>query len=205
MLGVFVGKDLGEEERLEKPTSLAGKGEWGVNRPELQYYASQNLLLDAQRRQLDAKLRPTVSLFGMGMVHSKMSDLLTGGLLMGGVSVAWNIGALYTRRNDIRKLEVQRAINDSQRATFLFNNRLQNEEADGNTASLRRQIAQDEEIVRLRESIRSKGDRKVQLGTESVNELVRDINAVSMARAQKALHEIELLREIYKQKTINNE
>ncbi len=205
MLGVFVGKDLGEEERLEKPTSLAGKGEWGVNRPELQYYASQNLLLDAQRRQLDAKLRPTVSLFGMGMVHSKMSDLLTGGLLMGGVSVAWNIGALYTRRNDIRKLEVQRAINDSQRATFLFNNRLQNEEADGNAASLRRQIAQDEEIVRLRESIRSKGDRKVQLGTESVNELVRDINAVSMARAQKALHEIELLREIYKQKTINNE
>ncbi len=205
MLGVFVGKDLGEEERLEKPTSLAGKGEWGVNRPELQYYASQNLLLDAQRRQLDAKLRPTVSLFGMGMVHSKMSDLLTGGLLMGGVSVSWNIGALYTRRNDIRKLEVQRAMFDSQRATFLFNNRLQNEEADGNAASLRRQIAQDEEIVQLRESIRSKGDRKVQLGTESVNELVRDINAVSMARAQKSLHEIELLREIYKQKTINNE
>ena len=96
-------------------------------------------------------------------------------------------------------------MNDSQREAFLFNNRLQNEEAEGNVASLRRQIAQDEEIVRLRESIRSKGDRKVQLGTESVNELVRDINAVSMARAQKVQHEIELLREIHKQKTINNE
>ncbi len=205
MLGVFVGKDLPVDERLEKPSSLATKGEWGVNRPELQYYASQNLLLDAQRRQLDAKLRPTVSLFGTGMVHTKVSDLLNTGVLMGGVSVAWNIGALYTRKNDIRKLAVQRAMNESQRETFLFNNRLQNEEADGNIASLRRQIAQDEEIVRLRESIRSKADRKVQLGTESVNELVRDINAVSMARAQKALHETQLLREMYKQKTINNE
>ena len=205
MLGVFVGKDLRVDERLEKPSSLATKGEWGVNRPELQCYASQNLLLDAQRRQLDAKLRPTVSLFGMGMVHTKVSDLLNTGVLMGGVSVAWNIGALYTRKNDIRKLAVQRAMNESQRETFLFNNRLQNEEADGNIASLRRQIAQDEEIVRLRESIRSKADRKVQLGTESVSELVRDINAVSMARAQKALHETQLLREMYKQKTINNE
>ncbi len=205
MLGVFVGKDLPVDERLEKPSSLATKGEWGVNRPELQYYASQNLLLDAQRRQLDAKLRPTVSLFGTGMVHTKVSDLLNTGVLMGGVSVAWDIGALYTRKNDIRKLAVQRAMNESQRETFLFNNRLQNEEADGNIASLRRQIAQDEEIVRLRESIRSKADRKVQLGTESVNELVRDINAVSMARAQKALHETQLLREMYKQKTINNE
>lgn len=205
MLGVFVGKDLRVDERLEKPSSLATKGEWGVNRPELLYYASQNLLLDAQRRQLDTKLRPTLSLFGMGMVHTKVSDLLNTGVLMGGVSVAWNIGALYTRKNDIRKLAVQRAMNESQRETFLFNNRLQNEEADGNIASLRRQIAQDEDIVRLRESIRSKADRKVQLGTESVSELVRDINAVSMARAQKALHETQLLREMYKQKTINNE
>jgi len=34
---------------------------------------------------------------------------------------------------------------------------------------------------------------------------VRDINAVSLARAQKAQHEILLLKEIYKQKNINNE
>lgn len=64
---------------------------------------------------------------------------------------------------------------------------------------------QDDEIISLRESIRSKADKKVQLGTESVNELVRDINAVSLARAQKAQHEILLLKEIYKQKNINNE
>ncbi len=203
MLGVFVGKALAEREPLEKPTAVVGEGT--VKRPELSYYDSQHILLDARRKQTDSRLRPTVSLFGMGVVHSKVSDLLNPGVLLGGVSVSWNIGALYTRKNDIRKLAVQRAMNDSRRETFLFQNRLQNEEAHGNIESLRRQLAQDEEIVRLRERIRSRGDRRMQLGTESVNELVRDIHAVSMARAQQAQHEIELLKEIYRQKYINNE
>lgn len=205
MLGVFVGKDFTENEKLEKPSVASSGNEWGTNRPELSYYASQSLLLDAQRKQLDTRLRPTVSVVGMGMMHSKVSDMLNNGVLAGGVSVSWNIGALYTRKNDIKKLEVQQSMNDSQREAFLFNNRLQNEEADGNIVSLRKQIMRDDEIVSLRESIRSKADKKVQLGTESVNELVRDINAVSLARAQKAQHEILLLKEIYKQKNINNE
>lgn len=204
MLGVFVGKDLAAAaETLEKPAQRYVRA--NVNRPELKYYASQNLLLDAQRKQLNTQLRPTVGIFGMGMVHSKMSDMLNNGMMMAGVSVSWNIGALYTRKNDIRKIEVQRQINDSQREVFLFNNRLQNEEADGAIASLKRQIEKDEEIVRLRENIRGKSDRKVELGTKSVNELVSDINAVSLARAQKAMHEIQLLKEIYRQKNINNE
>lgn len=221
MLGVFIGKDLMVSEKLEKPSmesnvlrtpegatsasSLFLSKNWGVNRPELQYYDSQNLLIDARRKQLDSRLRPTLSLFGMGMLHSKVSDMINYGMLAGGISLSWNIGALYTRKNDIRKLEVQRQMNDIQRKVFLFNNRLQNEQVYGVIASLRKQIAQDTEIISLRESIRSKSDRKVQLGTESVNELVRDINAVNLAKTQKAVHEIQLLQEIYKLKYINND
>lgn len=41
-------------------------------------------------------------------------------------------------------------------------------------------------------------------GTETVNEMLRDINAVSEARLTKAFHEIQLLQEIYKLKNINN-
>ena len=204
MLGVFIGKELMVSEKLEKPSmesnvlrtpegatsasSLFLAKNWGINRPELQYYDSQNLLIDARRKQLDTRLRPTLSLFGMGMLHSKVSDMINYGMLAGGISLSWNIGALYTRKNDIRKLEVQRQMNDIQRKVFLFNNRLQNEQVYGVIASLRKQIAQDTEIISLRESIRSKSDRKVQLGTESVNELVRDINAVNLAKTQKAVH-----------------
>ncbi len=207
MLGVFIGKSVGEGETLEKPAvvDVSAGNHWGANRPELQYYDSQDLLLATQRRQLDTRLKPTVSLFGAGLIHSRATDMVNNAILAGGISLSWNIGALYTRKNDIRKLDVQRQMNGVQRDVFLFNNRLQNEEASGTVQSLRRQIAQDDEIVRLRENIRSKSDKKVQLGTESINELVRDINAVSQARAQKARHEIELLKETYRIKNLNNE
>ncbi len=204
MLEIFIGRKLPVEETLEKPTLLPPADKGNVLRPELSYYSSQNRLVSALRKQLDTQLLPTVSVFGMGQIHSQVSDFLHKSILFGGVTLSWNIGALYTRKNDIRKLEVQLALNNSLRETFLFQIALQNEQSDGAIDALRKQIAQDNEIVALRESIRSKSERKVQLGTESVNELVRNINAVSMARLQKACHEVELLKEIYNQKNNNN-
>ena len=206
MLGVFTGKVFSETDTLQKPQPVsASSGQCTDKRPELAYYASLNTLVDTRRKQLNTRLLPTVALFGTGMGHTQVSSLVRNGLLAAGVSVSWNIGALYTRRNDLRKLELERATYDSERATFLLNNRLQNEEATGAAASLRKQLAHDDEIVRLRESIRTTSENRVKAGTESVNELLRHILAVSMARGEKAQHEILLLKEMYNQKHINNE
>ncbi len=205
MLGTFMGKKIEESDTLETPVGMATVEKTGDNRPELSYYASRDALLDARRRQIDSRLRPTVTLFGAGLAHTNVSDMIKNGVAVGGVSVAWNIGALYTRKNDIRNLQAQKAVNNVMRETFLFQTKLKNEEADGNIEALRKQIAGDEEIIRLRESLRNRSERKVRLGTESVNQLVSDIYAVGMARAQKAQHEILLLKEMYNQKNINNE
>ncbi len=203
MLGLFIGKTLDESIQLQKPTS-ASVGNSVPSRPELNYYASQNKLIEAQRKQLNSKLRPTVSLFGTGTLHTQVSPLLNNGLLMGGVSVSWNIGALYTRRNDLRNLDLQKQMNESQQEVFLFNNSLQSEETNGTIASLRKQITQDDEIVRLREHIRSRSDKKVAAGTESVNDMIRHIHAVNIARSERALHEIQLLQAIFRLKYIQN-
>lgn len=206
MLGVFIGKPLSENTKVEKPTMTlpAAKDSWGLNRPELSFYASQNQLLDTQRKQLDTRLRPTIGFMGMGLLHTQVSDMVHNGILLGGIYISWNIGALYTRKNDIHKIEVQRQMNDSQKETFLFNNRLQNEDADGNIQSLKKQLTKDAQIVTLRENIRQTNEKKVKLGTETVNELIRSINAVNMAKQQQSLHELQLLQAIYHSKLINN-
>ena len=213
MLGYFIGKKLGDATTLQTPaTTLSDAGnrtESGLGsttddnilRPELSYYTAQSKLTEAQQKQLDSKLLPTISAFGMGMYHTTVSDMMKNGMLAGGVTLSWNIGALYTRKNDLKKLEIQRQQIESQRSTFLFNNHLQDESTNGNIVTLRKQLAQDDKIVSLRERIRSMSEKKVQLGTESVNEMLRDINAVSEARQQQALHQIQLIKEIYAQKT----
>ncbi len=200
MLGIFIGQPLRKETRLATPLVRDIQGE--NTRPELQYYATQSRMIEAQRRQLDTRLHPTLKAFAMGTYHTKVTDMMKNGMLAGGLTLSWNIGAVYSRRNDIRLLEAQRRKIDTQRETFLFNNSLQEENGSSNIASLRKKIRQDEEIVGLRESIRSKSESKVRLGTESVNEMLRDINAVAQARQQKALHEIELLKELYALNTL---
>lgn len=205
MLGTLIGKDLGENASLIKPalTMATNPNDWGRSRPELSYYNAQNALIDTQRKQLDARLRPTLGFTGLGMLHTRVSDRVNNGLLLGGITLSWNVGALYTRKNDLRKLEIQRQQNDNLRDTFLFNNRLQNEETDGTLQALRKQIAKDAQIVTLRENIRQSNEKKVKLGTESVSELVRSVNAVSMARQQQSLHELQLLQMVYHSKVVN--
>ena len=206
MLSTFIGKELESNTSIEMPSMpTEGNGSDGASRPEMSLYASQDLLLDAQRRQLNSALLPSVNLMGIGLWHTKVTDMVNSGMLLGGLTVSWNIGALYTRRNDLRKLDVQREQNDVQRKTFLFHNKLQRQETDGTVTALRKQLASDDEIVKLREGIRRMADRKVAAGTESINELVRDINAVNKARSQRAIHEVQLLKALYAKRSLNGE
>lgn len=207
VLGVFVGRELGDSTRLERPSAEqpAVSEMPGVRRPEVESYAAQNRLLEAQLAQVNAKLRPTLSLFGGATFHNEVTSLANRGVVAGGVTLSWNFSAFYTRKNDISLIRTRQQQNDVMCRTFLFNTRMSDEQTNGNIVSLRKQIAHDDEIVELLQSIREKSERKVEQGLQSVNELLRDVNAVSAARQQRALHEIELLKETHALKLLNND
>lgn len=205
MLAAFMGKDMSADTQFEKPETTTPAPETITNRrPELEYYSARLRLLDEQRQTLDTKLRPQISFFGAAVYHNRINDLLKNGTLAAGVTLSWNIGALYTRKNDIRNIETQKLQTESQRETFLLNTRMQNENSYGNINGLKKQIALDDEIITLRENIRQTTEKKVENGTETVNELLRHINAVSEARQTKAMHEIVLIRELYSLRHTNN-
>lgn len=206
MLSTFIGKPLGDSVSLVRPDE-ADVSVVVNNRPELSLYNAQNRLLDQQRNVLDTYLRPRVGLFLQGGYGNPALNMLKNkfeAYYKVGATLTWNFGNLYTRANDKRKIDTDRLGIEAEREAFLFNTGLQSELQRGNIESLRRQISQDDEIISLRERIRSKADVKVANGTETVNEMLRDINAVSEARLTKSFHEIQLLQEIYKLKNINN-
>lgn len=206
MLSTFIGKPLGDSVSLVRPAETDVSVVVN-NRPELSLYNAQNRLLDQQRNVLDTYLRPRVGLFLQGGYGNPALNMLKNkfeAYYKVGATLTWNFGNLYTRANDKRKIDTDRLGIEAEREAFLFNTGLQSELQRGNIESLRRQISQDDEIIMLRERIRSKADVKVANGTETVNEMLRDINAVSEARLTKAFHEIQLLQEIYKLKNINN-
>ena len=206
MLSTFVGKEIGDGDTLVKPMPPILQN--GANsRPELALYAAQERLLDARLKSLNVALRPNVGLFARGGYGNPGLNMLKDDFdayYKVGVTLSWNFGSLYTLANDRRNIDIERQTVQSERDAFLFNTRLQTEMQSGAVANLREQLRQDDEIITLRRRIREKAELRVANGTETVNEMLRDINAVIDAQLGKRLHEIQLLQEMYKIKHLNN-
>ena len=205
MLSTFIGTPIDASVKLRKPTEALFPTV--NNRPELSFYNAQQRLLDLQQSSLDVSLRPRVDIFLQGGVGNPGLNMFKNGwdaYYKVGATVSWNIGALYRRKNDTQLIDMERQQVNVNRETFLFNIRIQEQQLKGQIENIRSQIAHDDEIIRLRENIRRASEKRVESGIETVNEMLRDINAVSEARQQRAIHEVELLQEIHKLKTINN-
>ena len=82
---------------------------------------------------------------------------------------------------------------DNQLETFLFNNKLQQLQQLNERDKLRIQIKRDDEIIRLRENINKATEARLQNGTSTYTDLLREMNALENARNQQAVHEIQLL------------
>lgn len=203
MLAIFIGEKIDDNIMLSRPSSDMPES-MEVKRPEMKLFDAQTILLNEREKALDVNLKPKFGLFVTGLVGNTGMDLINKSMFMGGAKLTWNIGGLYTRKNDKKQIEANRLQIESNRETFLFNTRLQTAGETSVINDLKEKIKTDDAIVILRTNIRSKAERKVENGTLTINEMLRQINAESEAKQAKALHEIQLLKEIYQLKNIGN-
>ena len=61
-------------------------------------------------------------------------------------------------------------------------------------------IAKDDEIILLREQIKTTSEVQVENGTLSINDYLQDIVLTDLAKQNKALHEMQILLSIYQLK-----
>ena len=114
-----------------------------------------------------------------------------------GARLTWNIGALYTRKNDKAKLDGQRSMVDVQRETFLFNNNLEQIQQNENITRYKKLMTDDEKMLSLRSAVRKAAESKLSHGIIDVNDLIREFNQENAAKVQQSIHEIEMLKQIY--------
>ena len=199
MLSTFCGIEVNQVTKPAAVDAVAGN-----NRPELRLIDSQLRLADAQDRALKAALLPRLGVFAQGFYgypgYNMFKDMMSrdwswNGMV--GARLTWNIGALYTHRNDKAKVQLQRETAQNQREVFLFNNRLEQMQQSEAIDRYRRLMAQDDEIITLRQQVRKAAESKLSHGIIDVNDLVRDINNENAARVQQSIHEIEMLKQMY--------
>ena len=171
-----------------------------VSRPELLLYNAQLQQNEAQLRQLDSKISPKFSLSIQGGIGRPGLNILKNSFqpyYTAGVKMSWDIGALYTRKSEKRKLDTQMRTIESDRETFIFNTDLNATQMQSAIDKARRQLDRDKEIISLYESIRETGEEQYRNGTISMSDLMDRISDEYNARAAQSVHEIQLLMAVY--------
>lgn len=207
MLSTFCGIEV---SHIQKPTFTEINNE--NNRPELRLFEAQLRLYDAQEKALNAAIMPKLGVFAQGFYgypgYNMFEDMMKHNWSLNGMigaRLTWNIGALYTRKNDKAKIQIQRELTENNRDVFLFNNHQEQIQQNEEIARYKKIMANDEEIIALRSSVRKAAESKLSHGIIEVNDLVKDLNAENAAKVQQSIHEIEMLKLIYDNKfTTNN-
>lgn len=208
MLAVFIGKEFTE---LAMPQDVIVPTQ-SNNRPELHLFDTQIELANAQESLLNARLLPKLSVFAQGYYGYPGYDQFDAmfnrdwklnGMI--GVRLSWNIGALYTRKNDRAKLNTRRGLVESARETFLFNNHLLEIQQTDGIAKYRQMITDDHEIVALRSDVRQSAESRLEHGIIDTNNLLQEITRENQSRIDLSTHTILMLKESYDLKyTTNN-
>ena len=206
MLSLLIGAHINSQTILQKPPVSDQGSNLGIIRPELSLYKSQRNLVIAQSDMQRVNVMPKIGLLGAGVLLApgiKQGSNKATTIGVAGLSVGWNIGALYTNSNE-KELK-QQSLNkiNVQEETFLFNTRLQLTQTNANIEKQKAVLAQDEEIVNLRKIIREGYQLKYNTGAGPLFDLLTATEKESEARAQKALHEMQLLMTLYDYKTIS--
>ncbi|MDY4432012.1 MAG: TolC family protein, partial [Prevotella sp.] len=209
MLSTFCAMEV---NRLVKPKIPENTGSKVNLRPELKTIDAQLRLADAKEKALDATLMPRLGVFAQGYYgypgYNMFEDMTGRKLSWNGIigaRLTWNIGALYSRKNDKAKLQAERETAEANRERFLLDNKMEQIQQNENISRYRQLMTDDEEIISLRSSIRKAAESKLAHGIIDVNDLVREINSENKARVEQCIHEIEMLKEIYNLKITTGE
>lgn len=198
-------------ENVQKPTPVS-TDILTNNRPELQLFNSKLKLSEVQEKALNTRLHPTLALFAQGYYGypgmNMFNDMIDhkwrlNGIV--GVKLSWNVGALYTRKNDKARLRLQRELIENERKVFLFNNSMEQIRQNSNINRFKTMMQTDKEIIALRTNVRKAAESKLLHGIIDVNSLLREINNENAAKVQWAIHEIDMLKEMYNLKYTNNQ
>lgn len=208
MLSVLTGEELNSDNVFIKPETESSLILPVINRPELKVFEAQENAIESQKSLLNTRMMPTIGAFaqgGYGKPGLNMFDNEFKPYFSGGVRVSWNFGNLYTLKNDRKKIDLQKSAVNSQRETFLHNLNIVIPQQQIEIEKFKKTMQDDDEIIRLQTQIRQTAEVKVENGTMTVSDLMKEINAEESAKQTKLLHEIQFLMSVYSLKYTTNQ
>ena len=199
MLSAFVGENITGDTPLEMPVHLNSQTHFSNNlerRPEMKLFEAQITLFETNKKMLQAKNMPKIGLFAQGGYGRPTLNMLSNDFsfyAIGGVQLRWNFGGLYSFLNEKNQISNAQQTVEIQKETFVFNSNLQLNQQKADIDRLQKQLDLDDEIIGLKTEIKTSTEAKMEDGTATVNDLMKEVTEENIAKQNKLLRQIQLL------------
>lgn len=196
MLELLTGNDL-EGVDLQEPQfrpyrQFLSEG----TRPEIALYDAQLKQASLQKAQLKTALSPKLNFNVQAGYGRPGLNMLSGEFdpyLLTGLRLQWNFGALYTLKNDRKKIDADAARIDLARKSFLLNTSIEETQKRSEIDKAADILARDEEIISLRKNIRETAERQYKEGVLKMNDYLSMLDEEFKARLNQSLHTVQYI------------
>ena len=193
-LSILTGKTADIFYELGMPAAQTEQtGE--ITRPEIDLFGKQRLQLETSSEVLKKQRNPKV--FGFGQLgygrpglNMLSSDFDT--YYSVGMGVKWTIHDWKKTQRDVQNIELQKEIIDSKELDFKRNIRLALEQYKQETEKLKKIMEQDVKLISLQENITKSSASKLDNGTITISDYIKDLNAEMLARIAFETHKIQM-------------
>ena len=201
MLSVFIGQPVDEKTQLIMPPQIVTDPT--IKRPELTLYDLNKKIYDIQDQELKTNYLPKFDAFLQGAYGRPTLNFIDndfGAWYIGGVRMVWNLGSLYTLKNNRSNLRINREAVDVDKETFIYNTNLTLSKQNQDIIKYASLLKQDELVISLRSSVAMAAKAQLGNGVVTVHEYIAKTNDENLARQLKILHEIQLIQAQYEYK-----
>ncbi len=215
MLSMMIGKEVGSYSMLIKPIpdilnnkNLIADLIMGENkRPEIALFDARSKEINSQWNYWVAGGLPKIKLFIKGAYGRPGLNMMSDDFAfyaVGGINFSWNISELYSLNFGRKIISSSQKQVEYSRETFLFNTNLISQQQGAEIERYLKIMEDDKSVIALREKIRKAAETEFENGTMSASDLITEINKEEIAKQDKIVHEIELIKSIYELRTLKN-
>lgn len=200
MLGQFIKRDLSPTTGLGSPQSMASTVPLTNIRPEMLLFDVQMEKLDAGKKLSTSRLLPRLSLFGQvgyGRPGLNMLDPEFDSWAMGGLKLSWNLWNWNYSANEKKVIDLRKNILQAQKETFDLNVQAGIQKDLADIKKYNELMIKDREIIALREKIVTTLSVQLDNGMITATEYTTELNAVTLAKLNMHMHQIQQLQALY--------
>jgi len=202
-LGLLINEKLDETTILLIPPELNFSSQTEIQRPELNLLSAQKTLIDNQSGLSNSKIIPKASLFFQGGYGKPTLNMLKNNFdwfYIAGIRLSWSFSNLYSYSNENEISDLNKLSIETQEEAFKLNTNINLNQQRADLIKLEEMIKVDKEIIELRKSVLNAAKAKLDNGTITSNDYLRELNAKDLAEQNEILHRIQLLQTQYNYK-----